>query len=71
VAVGAEAPVVGVAAAGAVLVGGGPGFSPVGMSSSVPMLIMVLVRLFNSMMACAVVPKRIAIALSVSPGCTT
>lgn len=42
-----------------------------GMRSSVPMLIIVLVIPLASMIACEVVPKRIAMLLSVSPAWTT
>lgn len=66
VAVGPAVPDVGVG-----LAGGETGPSPVGMSSSVPMWIMLLVRPFRSLIAWTVVPKRLAMWLSVSPACTT
>lgn len=64
--VGAVVPDVGVAVAG-----GETGLSPDGMRSCCPMVIMSLVKPFNSLTASAVVPKRLAMLLSVSPAWTT
>lgn len=66
VAVGPLVPDVGVGCAG-----GDTGFSPDGMRSCCPMLIIVLVRPLSSMMAAVVVAYRLAMALNVSPAWTT
>lgn len=51
--------------------GGEVGFSPEGMRSSCPMLIMSLVSPLRSLIACAVVSNRAAMLLRVSPDWTT